>query len=323
MIYAAIALLLTALIAYGPFCDRAPVGGEVTVRIPPGSSTAAIAALLAKNQVIDDESDFREMAEERGVGEQLKPGVYRFKRGEALELVLERLVLGLQVPEGVLTVPEGYAIADIAALVSEKTGVSTDDYIAATAAEVMPPLAGAGAAADLEGFLFPSTYDIEPEMTATALVDQQVERFRDETVGLPWDRAGRSGLSEYEVLIVASLIEREARVPEERPLIAAVIYNRLRAGMRLEIDASVQYAIGEWKEELTQADLDTDSAYNTRLYGGLPPGPICNPGLASIEAALDPAEVDYIYYVATGDEAGHHFFTASYEEFLKARDASR
>lgn len=316
----AAALALLAVIICQPFCERLPVGGEVTVQIPAGSSAADIAALLAGAGVIADEGDFRDRAEDLGVGQELKSGTYRFTRGEPLESILNKLSLGLQAPEGVLTVPEGYGAADIAALVAERTGISEGQYLAATAAGVVSlPLAGAPPGADLEGFLFPSTYDLGPDLTAAGLVAAQVERFREGTDGAAWERAAALGLSEYEVLIVASLIEREARVPEERPLVAAVVYNRLAAGMRLEIDASVQYAIGAWKEELTQADLDTDSAYNTRLYAGLPPGPICNPGLASIEAALDPADVDYIYYVATGDEAGHHFFTASFEEFLAAQ----
>lgn len=317
---AAVLALLLLVIIYRPFCERSPVGGEVTVQIPAGSSTADIAAILAGAGVIDDEGDFKKRAGELGVGQELKSGTYRFARGEPLESILSKLSLGLQAPEGVLTVPEGYNAADIADLVEERTDISKEQYLTAADSAVSPTLTGVPPGADLEGFLFPSTYNIEPGLTAAGLVAEQVKRFEEGTAGASWERAAALGLSEYEVLIVASLIEREARVPEERPLVAAVIYNRLAAGMRLEIDASVQYAIGAWKEELTQADLEIDSAYNTRLYAGLPPGPICNPGLASIEAALEPAGVDYLYYVAIGDDAGHHFFTASFEEFLAAQE---
>jgi UPF0755 protein len=150
---------------------------------------------------------------------------------------------------------------------------------------------------------------------------RQATRYLKTATLTDWSNSETMGLTEYEALIVASMVEREARVPEERPLVAAVIYNRLDVAMKLEIDATVQYAIGYWKEELTVDDLAITSAYNTRLYAGLPPGPICNPGVESMKAALNPADVDYLYYVATGDAEGHHTFTSSYEEFLEASAA--
>ena len=154
------------------------------------------------------------------------------------------------------------------------------------------------------------------------LVDRQLDRFNTQTASVEWGKAGRLGLNAYQVLIVASLIEREAKIADERALIAAVMYNRLSAGMKLEVDATVQYALGYWKPELTQDDLDIDSPFNTRLYKGLPPGPICNPGLDSINAALKPEQVDYLYFVATGDKEGSHFFTSSYDDFLRAKEES-
>ena len=126
------------------------------------------------------------------------------------------------------------------------------------------------------------------------------------------------GLNPYQVLVVASLIEREVVLDAERPMVAAVIYNRLRKDMLLQIDATVQYALPEWKEALTYEDLKVPSPYNTYLHKGLPPTPICSPGLASIMAALEPAEVDHLFYVATGD--GGHFFTADYDEFLRVKE---
>ncbi|MDO8735980.1 MAG: endolytic transglycosylase MltG [Thermoleophilia bacterium] len=317
-------ILLFAALASITSCGETIKEGEATIRIAPGTSTSEIARMLVDEGVIDSEKDFTTRANEAGIGEKLKAGTYRFQRGESIDSILNKLEQGLQAPEGVLTIPEGYNLNDIANLVSLKTSITRNAYIAAaTTKGRILPLRGASEAEDLEGFLFPSTYDLDPETDAASLVDRQLETFRSSTSQLAWGNAEKLGLTEYEALIVASMVEREAKVPEERPLVAAVIYNRLDAGMKLEIDATVQYAIGSWKEELTVDDLAITSAYNTRLYAGLPPGPICNPGVESMEAALHPASVDYIYYVATGDAAGHHTFTSSYDEFLEASAASR
>ncbi len=300
-------------------------GGEATVHIARGATTSQIARLLAGANVIGDAGEFIDQAEATGGGGDLKAGTYKFTRGEPIANILSDLRLGRQAPEAVLTVPEGYDAADIARMVAAKTSISAPGYLAATSVQGRKlSLAGAGRAKTLEGFLFPSTYNLDPGLNAGTLVNEQLATFRTRTSGLDWDgtkgvRTAPPSLTPYQVLIVASMIEREAKVAQERPLVAAVIYNRLAAGMRLDVDATVQYAIGSWKQDLTQQDLQVDSPYNTRRYPGLPPGPICNPGLASIQAALTPARVDYLYYVATGDAAGHHFFTKSYDEFLKAK----
>ncbi|MBI5870625.1 MAG: endolytic transglycosylase MltG [Actinobacteria bacterium] len=305
-------------------CGDAKKEGEATIRIAPGTSTADIARMLVAEDVIDSEKDFMNRANEAGIDQKLKAGTYRFERGESIDSILNKLELGLQAPEGVLTIPEGYSLNDIANLVSVKTSITKSAYLAAaTPRGRILPLEGASQAQDLEGFLFPSTYDLDPDTDANSLVDRQLQTFKSSTALQDWGNAEKLGLTEYEALIVASMVEREARVPEERPLVAAVIYNRLNAGMKLEIDATVQYAIGYWKEELTVDDLAITSAYNTRLYAGLPPGPICNPGIESIDAALHPADVDYLYYVAIGDAEGHHTFTSSYDEFLEASAASQ
>lgn len=296
--------------------------GEATIRIAPGTSTSEIARLLKDEDVISSEREFMKRAEETGVADRLKAGLYQFQRGESLDTILAVLESGRQAPEGVLSVPEGNTIEEIAAQLASKTDITENEYRQAAVPGQTLPLEGAESAENLEGFLFPSTYDLEPGITAKSIVGQQLQAFSDRATTLPWRNAGALGLSEYQALTVASMVEREARVPDERPLVAAVIYNRLKTGMRLEVDATVQYALGYWKEELTQQDLEIDSAYNTRLYAGLPPGPICNPGLDAMRAALEPAEVDYLFYVATGDEEGHHFFTSSYEEFLKAKQES-
>jgi UPF0755 protein len=323
LLVAAAIVILALLVLLGG--RNSGAGGEATIQIPAGATTADIADMLIEEDVIEDRGDFLTQAEAAGIDEQLQAGIYTFERGEPVDDILSKLKQGLQDPAGVITIPEGFSIYEIADLVEEKTEITREEYLAAINVNGRTlPLKGSEAALDLEGYLFPSTYNIDQLDEADVLVDMQLDEFENETGQLPWSKSAAGGITEYQALIVASMVEREARVPEERPLVAAVIYNRISAGMKLEIDATVQYALmaqnglGVWEEELTSDDLAVDSLFNTRLYPGLPPGPICNPGVESIRAALEPAAVDYIYYVATGDEAGHHFFTSSYEEFLAA-----
>jgi len=171
---------------------------------------------------------------------------------------------------------------------------------------------------NLEGFLFPKTYDLPPDSDAQGVIETLLRQFEAEAAQLDWSRTEALSITPYQAVIVASLVEREAMRDDERPLVAAVIYNRLRKDMFLQIDATVQYALPAWKAVLTYEDLKTPSPYNTYLHKGLPPAPICSPGLASLRATLEPADVDYLYYVATGD--GGHFFTSDYGEFLRVKE---
>jgi UPF0755 protein len=218
-----------------------------------------------------------------------------------------------------LTIPEGFTLRQIAARAGETGLFSADDFLAAAAAgDYQVPILPEGQRTNLEGLLFPKTYDLPEGMQPRELVQKLLDQFALETAGLDLGRAEKLGITPYQAVIVASLIEREVVVDEERPLVAAVIYNRLKANMPLQIDATVQYALPQWKENLTYEDLKVDSPYNTYRNRGLPPAPICNPGSKSLEAALEPAPVNYLYYVATG-EGGRHFFTADYQEFLRAK----
>jgi uncharacterized YceG family protein len=173
----------------------------------------------------------------------------------------------------------------------------------------------------LEGFLFPATYDFTKRTTSAQLVQQQLKTFRQRwsTVDLSYARS--KNLTPYDVLIIASMIEKEAAVPVDRPKIAAVIYNRLHDGMKLDIDATIRYALNiPGTESLRESQLETQTPYNTRLNAGLPPTPIANPGLASIRAAAHPAKVDYLYFVAN-PKTHRHFFTASFDEFNRYKAA--
>ena len=197
-----------------------------------------------------------------------------------------------------------------------RTHLKVGDYLALTESSPLPGrYSGDGKLRCLEGFLFPAEYDLFATDTARRLVDDQVINFRRHFSQLNLRYASSKNLTRYDVLIIASMIEKEAVVDRERPLIAAVIYNRLHARMPLAIDATIRYALHvPGTKSLTVAELHNPTPYNTRLNQGLPPTPISNPGMKSLQAAAHPAHVDYLYYVAKPDKK-HHFFTASAEQF--------
>ena len=193
----------------------------------------------------------------------------------------------------------------------------------ATCSSRGPARAGTDRPTSLEGFLLPATYDIYEDTTFADLVDMQVDAYKANTADINYRPAAARNLTEFDVLIIASMIEREVAVPAERPKVASVIYNRLREGMSLGIDATVHYAVGDWERELTNADLANDSPYNTRKFTGLPPGPIASPGRESIRAAARPDETDLLYYVARNDGTGQHYFSKDAATFERDVQRSR
>jgi hypothetical protein len=220
-----------------------------------------------------------------------------------------------------VTIPEGYTRSQIAA-VAKDAGLSGDYEKATAKAPKGFDIAKSGAPKDasLEGFLFPATYELQQDAGVDALVKDQLSAFDDNISQVDLKAAQKKNLTMYDVVIIASMIEREVLVPKERPLVAAVIYNRLAQGIPLGIDATLRYDLNNFDKPLTESDLATDSPYNTRLVTGLPPTPIANPGLDSLKAAADPANVDYLYYVVKPGTCGEHFFTDDYDKFLAASD---
>jgi UPF0755 protein len=202
-------------------------------------------------------------------------------------------------PTITLTVPEGYSRAQTAELARE-AGLR-GDYLKASAGR--------------EGFLFPDTFELERNAPVADLVRLQLEDFEGRFAGVEMRYARSKNLTEHDVVTIASMVEEEAQLDEERELIAAVIYNRLREGIPLGIDATIRFATGNYEQPLTESELAVDSPYNTRLNAGLPPGPISSPGLASLEAAARPAEVDYLYYVVEPGTCGEHSFSSTTAEF--------
>jgi uncharacterized YceG family protein len=220
-----------------------------------------------------------------------------------------------------VVIPEGETRPQIAEIAAE-AGM-TGSYLDASARSTVldPGRYGAPAGTpNLEGFLFPATYEVYADSPVAELVGRQLEAFQERFTPRLKAAAHALGETPYQLLIVASMIEREAEIERDRPLIAAVIYNRLRLGMPLGIDATIRYALHDYTHPLTEAQLHTPSPYNTRLHAGLPPTPISNPGMASIDAAAHPARVSYLYYVAGADGCGDLVFSDTYSEFLQ--DAS-
>jgi uncharacterized YceG family protein len=221
-----------------------------------------------------------------------------------------------------VVIPEGKTRAQIAQIATA-AGLSGSYRSASRRSALLDP-AQYGAprgTPDLEGFLFPATYDMNPGESVRRLVEEQLLAFRENFAASDIARARALHLTPYQMLIVASMVEREAQVPGDRPKIAAVIYNRLHQGMPLGIDATIYYAvelrtgIATYTHELTEAQLKIDSPYNTRTHTGLPPTPISNPGVASIQAAADPAHVPYLYYVAGADGCGEQVFSRTQAQF--------
>jgi uncharacterized YceG family protein len=224
-------------------------------------------------------------------------------------------------PEGFTREQMAERIGEVNQIAREKRNVrpklSPQRYLALTngSSRVPRQFLTEGRPPHLEGFLFPATYEFTKRTTTRQLVNHQLAAFRKSWAGVNLRYARSKNLTPYDVLIIASMIEKEVVAPEERPLVAAVIYNRLKAGMTLGIDATLRYGLDiPPTESIRQSQLDSDNPYNTRKLGGLPPTPIANPGLASLQAAAHPAKVDYLFFVRKPDKV-HHFFTASETEF--------
>jgi uncharacterized YceG family protein len=220
-----------------------------------------------------------------------------------------------------VTIPEGLSRAQIAPILRD-AGVS-GNYMQDTVSygNFDPGEYGAPKAPNLEGFLFPATYELPAKGTTRQLVARQLDAFKQRLAGVDLSYAKSKNLTVYDVLIIASMIEREVQIPEERRLVSAVIYNRLKDDMPLGIDATTRFAVGNYTEPLTVSQLETDSPYNTRTNLGLPPTPIGNPGEAAIKAAANPARVDYRYYVVKPGTCGEHNFSKTYAQFLRDSNA--
>ncbi len=296
--------------------------GERFVDIPAGSGTESIAARLQHAGVIRSRYGFYLLRVIKGGS--LKAGEYRFDHPAPMAEVYARLVKG-DIYTRALTIPEGYNIFDIALAVQAAGLGSSDVFLAAERqhTELIAPWTATSSEsskpASLEGYLFPDTYRFSRHTTPLQMLTAMVHRFRQETVQL-----GLSGPDVARTVVMASLVEKEVSQDAERPLVAGVFVNRLAKGIPLATDPSVVYAAlleRRWRGTIFASDLQSPSAYNTYRHAGLPPGPICNPGVAALRAAMHPAETDYLYFVS--DAAGHSRFSSTLEEHNRNVQAYR
>ena len=290
---------------------------EKFVMIPRGASSLDISHQLEKEGIVRHWALFLSYVKVWTNSRSLQAGEYRFEKPLNISQVAELLIRGLVYYHEV-TIPEGYSLFDIADLLAQKKLASPESFQeAAGDLRVIADLAPD--ARNLEGFLFPDTYRFTRGMSAEDMVRQMVNRFRQIYSNHFQMEVKNSSMSLYQVITLASLIEKETGVEEERPLISSVFQNRLRLHIPLQCDPTILYAArlgGSLRHEILQADLETPSPYNTYFHPGLPPGPIASPGLSSIEAALKPASSEYLYFVSNSQ--GGHVFSSTLEQHSRA-----
>jgi UPF0755 protein len=289
-----------------------PSGG-VVVRIEPGRSMRDVARRLQQAGVIRHAEVLVLAARWRGVDRTVQAGEHRFEGRLTLWQVLDQLRVPAQA-HGLLTIPEGRSAEEVMELLAA-AGLGGADVFACAARSVDVLRHLDLPATGVEGYLFPDTYAFSHNLSPADVLRTMVERYREHGARLSAARV-RRGMSEHDMVTLASLIEKETGAPDERRLISAVFHNRLRRGMPLQSDPTAVYERDGFRGPITREDLAFPSAYNTYRIPGLPPGPICNPGLAALEAAVEPAPVDYLYFVSRND--GTHEFSTSYAEHERA-----
>jgi uncharacterized YceG family protein len=310
---AALAVLWFLFALFQPF--HGDGSGRVVVTIPKGASVSEVGDILDEKGVVSSSALFQVRVTIAGKRSDLYPGRFVLAGDMSYGSAIDALSQAPVKKVAAVTIPEGYS-REQAAPLAEEAGL-TGSYLDATVHSkyLDPARYGGKDAKDLEGFLFPDTFELKPKAPVADLVQLQLEDFKRRIKGVDMSYAKKKNLTVYDVVTIASMIEREAMVDKERPLVAAVIYNRLHEGMPLGIDATTRFATGNYEEPLTESELAIDSPYNTRTSAGLPPGPIGSPGLASIEAAAHPAKVDYLFYVVKPGGCGEHAFSSTEAEF--------
>ena len=336
-----IVLLLSAMVivVWVLALGSRPVSNDISpvrIVIPNGSSARKIVEILNDKQLIRSPFVFLLTCRMTGCSSKFKPGVYEFSKTMAVPAVIRKLVKGESL-ESWITIPEGYTIRQIADLLAAKQLVDRDDFVHIALDQGLDfPSYPFIINSSLEGYLFPDTYLVARGTGCEGIIKKMLDTFEKKVThnlasSLEYTIESRFGNQRIipqegmrKILVMASLVEREAKIPKDRQLIAAVLWNRLNKNMRLEVDATISYAPGEStdnKERVCYTDLESSSPYNTYRHFGLPPGPICNPGLAAIKAVMNPAPVDYLFYVAKKD--GSHLFSRTFEEHKAKKAAIR
>ncbi|HEX8358758.1 MAG TPA: endolytic transglycosylase MltG [Longimicrobium sp.] len=315
-------IALVALVVLTAACGGGgPSGPPVRFTVPPGSGLSVVADTLAAREIVSSASRFKIYARTRRAAARIQPGVYEVRRGTGFSEILRKLTTGDVVKTRVV-IPEGWTVQQIGPRLAAAAGIPADSALkllqgedAAKRRKVPGPT--------LEGYLYPATYVFPLGTSVDRMVDAMVSRYRRAWTPAMRARAQALGLDEREVVTLASIVEREAKVWSERPTIAAVYHNRLKKGMRLEADPTVQYALGGNRARLLYRDIDSvaDNPYNTYRHAGLPPGPIASPSTGAIQATLQPAAGDFLFFVARPN--GTHVFTRTLAEHNAAKRASQ
>jgi UPF0755 protein len=306
------------------------IGNEVTVTIPAGASARLIATLLEDQGIIAHGEDFEDAVSALGVASRLKAGDYALVSGTGVDEIIDILVAGPAPVETIdLTVIEGLTIDEMLASLADQTDFTVEELAAplldgTVTSPYLPEAAPEGSEelARWEGLLAPDTYEFRADADPATIVGRLAQTLTDRANAVDWTALEELELTPYDGLIIASLVEREAKLDEERPLIASVIANRLELGIALQIDATIIYALGENRGEVLLEDLEIDSPYNTYLNPGLPPTPIAGVRVASLEAAAAPADTEYLYYVLI-DTDGTHGFSATLEEHNRLKEQAK
>ena len=295
------------------------------ITVPSGATTASIGELLEKEGIIGSASKFKLLAKKEGYDGKFQAGDYSLSPSMSGTELMEALCSGKS-NTARFTLPEGLRVAKTAEKLSEQGIADSAEFLAALSAggfdfafasEIPDSVSGEDR---YEGVLFPETYDVYADASASDVIEKLLAQFDKVFDEEAYARCKELGYTPYQVLTIASIIEKEAKVDQDRELISSVIYNRLAIGQNLEMCSTVLYALGDNKGYVTLQDTKYDSPYNTYMYAGLPPGPICSPGAKSIEAALYPADTDYYYFVVSEKLDGSHNFASTYGEFLKYKE---
>lgn len=314
-IWLGLVILVLAVLVSGVFWYNdqlkpvAPTDAKpVVLKVKSGMTTGSIADILLERNLIRNRTVFLFAARQAGLDKSLQAGEFAFSRNMSVSQIIEIMAKGITVYSE-LTVPEGFTVEQIAALLEEKGLARKDRFLAL--AQKYSPFDKQPSRPDVkyraEGFLFPDTYRINRGASEEDILQIMAKEFERQFTPELQAKAKEIGLSAYEVIVLASLIEREVQLAKERPMVARVFLNRLKIEMPLQSCATIQYILGYAKEELTIADTQLPSPYNSYLNAGMPPGPVANPGLSSIQAALNPAEGDWLYFVVDGKTGGHRF----------------
>jgi UPF0755 protein len=285
------------------------------IEIESGSSLEKVTNQLDEKGLIKDPLAFKVYLRIRGLATKIQAGYYKLSSNMSAIEIADKLVKGKAATYKV-TLPEGITIEELGDLLAQR-GLNKERFLSLAKDKEFNLFSTPSTVKyNLEGFLFPETYQIPYGADEEEIIDIMLAEFKRRVKALE-EEIEKSEYSLYEIITIASLIQAEAQIEDEAPIIASVIYNRLNRGMKLQLDATVQYSLPERKSRLLYSDLKVDSEYNTYQNSGLPPGPINNPGIDMIKAALNPETTDYLYYVVT--EKGRHTFTKSYQEHLEVQ----